>query len=131
MRVLVTGSRDLTDPAAVHDALNEIWADPDRNVRELLVVVHGDNPAGADYYAHRWCAARRDLLAGVREERHPADWATHGKAAGPNRNQKMVDLGADLCLAFLQPGAANTGTTDCVRRARAAGIPVTTHGQER
>jgi hypothetical protein len=36
----------------------------------------------------------------------------------------MVDLGADVCLAFFKTGAANRGTKDCCDRARASGIPV-------
>ena len=43
-----------------------------------------------------------------------------GKAGGPIRNQRMVDSGADLCLAFTMPDSK--GTWDCVRKARAAGI---------
>lgn len=34
----------------------------------------------------------------------------------------MVDLGADICLAF--PTKSSIGTWDCVRRANAAGIRV-------
>ena len=40
------------------------------------------------------------------------------------RNQEMVDLGADLCVAFIQVGAMNKGTWHCATAARAAGIPV-------
>ena len=60
-------------------------------------------------------------------ETHPADWSTHGRAAGPIRNQQMVDRGADICLAF--PTSSSIGTWDCVRRAKAAGIPVEIHKQ--
>jgi hypothetical protein len=34
----------------------------------------------------------------------------------------MVSLGADICLAFPQPGSK--GTWDCARKAADAGIPV-------
>jgi hypothetical protein len=40
----------------------------------------------------------------------------------------MVDAGASAVLAAFQPGAANKGTSDCTRRAVAAGIPVTPYG---
>jgi hypothetical protein len=50
-----------------------------------------------------------------------ADWKKHGKAAGPIRNQKMIDEGKPECvLAF--PGGR--GTADMVRRAMASGIHV-------
>ena len=48
-----------------------------------------------------------------------ADWATHGKKAGPLRNQRMIDEGhPDLVIAF--PGGK--GTDDMTRRALAAGV---------
>lgn len=51
----------------------------------------------------------------------PADWNTYHKAAGPIRNQQMLDEGKpDLVVAF--PGG--TGTADMVRRAKKAGIEV-------
>jgi hypothetical protein len=53
----------------------------------------------------------------------PANWKKHGRAAGPMRNQQMLDEGKpDLVIAF--PGGS--GTADMVRRAKAAGVPVET-----
>lgn len=57
----------------------------------------------------------------VEQEVHDADWNEYGRAAGPIRNQEMVDAGADVCLAFPTGGP---GTRDCMRRARDAGIRV-------
>lgn len=37
------------------------------------------------------------------------------------RNQEMVDLGADLCIAYPLP--EGSGTQDCIRRAVKAKIP--------
>jgi hypothetical protein len=48
------------------------------------------------------------------------DWKRHGPAAGPMRNQRMLDWGPDLVVAF----AGGKGTADMVRRARAAGVDV-------
>jgi hypothetical protein len=53
-------------------------------------------------------------------EVHPADWDTHGKSAGPIRNQEMAALGADLCVAF----AGGPGTADMRARATKRGIAV-------
>ena len=80
------------------------------------VVVHG-GAAGADRLAG-------DVVAGMgyAVEVFKADWEGNGRRAGPIRNQWMVNAGADVCLAF--PLAGSVGTWDCVRRARAAGIPV-------
>lgn len=113
-RILVTGSRDWPDRESVWEELN-------RQVRILgsieVVIIHGDCPTGADRFAAEW--ARVQFVA---EEPHPANWDTYGKAAGPVRNQQMVERGADICLAF--PLVQSRGTRDCMRRARAAGIPV-------
>jgi hypothetical protein len=43
----------------------------------------------------------------------PADWANHGKAAGPIRNRKMLDLKPDLVLAFHADLTNSKGTKDC------------------
>ena len=76
-----------------------------------------DGHAGADRLAARiWAALKRPA------EAHPADWKKHGKAAGPIRNQEMLEAegGIDLVIAF--PGG--TGTADMVRRAEKAKIEV-------
>lgn len=51
--------------------------------------------------------------------------AGYFRGAGPERNQAMVDAGADECLAFKAIGATNRGTQHCIDAATAAGIPVT------
>ena len=114
MRILITGSRHEHDPKPVWDAINEHFT----GVYSDAVIVHGACPyGGVDESAARWAR-----YVGATEEAHPADWGRHGKSAGPKRNQTMVDRGADICLAF--PGPSSRGTWDCMKRARAAGIPV-------
>jgi hypothetical protein len=123
VRVLVTGSRDLVDRQMVWDALTHVLA---ANTDAVFTVVHGACPRGADRWADEWVDYTDP---GFAIERHPADWKM-GKQAGHWRNQHMVNLGADVVLAFFQPGAANRGTADCVRRAEEAGIPVRRYPQE-
>jgi hypothetical protein len=51
----------------------------------------------------------------------PADWAKHGKAAGPIRNKQMLVEGKpDLVVAF--PGGR--GTANMVKQAREANVEV-------
>lgn len=106
MKVLVTGGRDYNDPACVYRYLTQLAP---------KVIVHG-HATGADALADTWA-----LHYAVEVRRYPADWKAHGRAAGPIRNQQMLDVEKpDVVLAF--PGGR--GTADMVRRAKAAGIKV-------
>ena len=92
MRILVTGSRDWWDWNTLNRALLEYATEHD------ITIVHGDCPTGADADADYW-----GKYQGVRIERHPADWKQYGRSAGFRRNAEMVNLGANICLAFIGP----------------------------
>ena len=117
-RILITGSREWDNAELLSFELGLAIGGSGRPL-DQVVLVHGACPTGADAMADR---IARDY--GYRTERHPADWDRHDKAAGPIRNQEMVDLGADICLAFFKDGAGNRGTTNCAAEAARAGIPV-------
>lgn len=116
MRILVTGSRDWDDYYAIFSALEE--AIGDTPIGEVTLV-SGACPTGADRLAEREFEyiGRHDQI-----ERHPAEWEKHGKRAGFLRNKEMVDLGADVCLAFIKNGSKGASMT--ARLAEEAGIPV-------
>jgi hypothetical protein len=118
-RVLVTGWRDWPEECAylIDDALSgALWLA--RETDAQLVVVHGDCPyGGVDLYADRW--AKR---WGIAVEPHPAERGPKGQILGPERNSRMVALGADLCLAF--PGPQSRGTWDCMRKVVDADIRI-------
>jgi hypothetical protein len=140
MRILVTGSRWWPDPWAFESTLAK-WLGPDKWDEEYgmpiaqFTIVHGGCPTGLDWIADEWSINSFNPV-----EVHYADWANcdperclhrtrvnsrgeeYCPAAGIMRNQKMVDLGADVCLAF--PMGESRGTNDCIRRARLAGIEV-------
>lgn len=125
-RLICTGSRLLSDPALVRNALRAYL----RQHHRLSVYV-GDCPTGADLYVRQWCMEQLPSVVDVHVFR--ADWRAYGKHAGPRRNQAMVDAvpRAHLCVAWWQLGAPNRGTADCVRRAFSAGIAVDQIGQPR
>lgn len=107
-RILITGSRNWSDRETIQNALKPF-------AYHDAVLVSGACPSGADAIAEEIWEAW-----GFPVERHPANWS-FGKKAGPKRNQQMVDLGADLCLAFRKD--YSRGTTHCANAATMAGIP--------
>jgi hypothetical protein len=115
VRVLVTGSRDWRKRRIVYGALSRIVTSMGQG---RLVVVHGKCPTGADAIADEWAK----VVWAAEPEPHRAEWEKYGKPAGFIRNQEMVDLGADVCLAFIRNGSK--GATHCADRAEKAGIPV-------
>lgn len=121
------GSRTWEDRFAVWSVLDGLLARS-----EGLVVVHGANPRGGDSLAKEWAESR-----GVEADPYPARWQEHADgwcpgewcrqrsycvAAGPRRNQQMLDEGQPgVVFAFRSEGKSN-GTDDMVERARAAGV---------
>lgn len=117
MKVIICGTRKeqpIPDDYAVNgihliqDAIKESGFD-------VTEIIHG-GAKGIDAMAHN-----HGLAAGLMVHPVGACWKYQGLAAGPIRNQKMVDM-ADACIAI--PDKNSTGTWDTVRRAKAKGIPV-------
>lgn len=146
-RVLITASRTITDRTYVAAGLLDVWHDA-TTLGQPVTWVHGDCPRGGDRISH-------GLLIGYgfTPERHPADWdvcrgpkcspthrrpkksgGTYCPAAGLIRDAYMVALGADLCLAMVEPCAdtrcrrprphGSHGASETARMARDAGIEV-------
>lgn len=115
-RVIVCGGRDfastnMDERDFVYNTLNQL----DATRGPFKVVIHGC-ATGADEEGRIWAVGMGRLEAPFR-----ANWRAHGRAAGPIRNQRMIDVGKpDAVIAF--PGGR--GTADMVQRAKLAGIPV-------
>jgi hypothetical protein len=107
-RYLICGGRDFSDQTLLDKALAALILHP-----KDAVIIHGD-ARGADRMGAKW-----GLERGAKVEPYPADWERYRGAAGPIRNQAMLDHGQpDVVLAF--PGGK--GTADMVKRARARRI---------
>ena len=97
-KVLVCGGRDFTDTEFIYAALDHI----DKKYM-IETVIEGD-ARGVDRIAGYW--ARKNKKDNLK---FPADWDTHGKAAGFIRNRQMLDLKPDIVIVF--PGGKGTAHT--------------------
>lgn len=88
MRVVIAGSRDLNDEALVNDAIAN-------SKFTITTVISGKCPTGADAFGEAYAAKH-----GIPIEPYPADWAKHGKAAGPLRNRAMAEA-CDAAIVVL------------------------------
>lgn len=109
MRVVVCGSRTWKDQKRIAERLREL--------PPLSEIITGAAD-GADYLAD--IVARHLFMNRVI---FPANWKGQGKAAGPLRNRRMLDMEPDLVIAFRANGASR-GTDDMVRECERRGIPV-------
>lgn len=109
MRVLVCGGRNFRSPAQVSRELDRLHAE-----QPITALMQG-GATGVDRFAKEWAASRR-----IQRFMCTANWQAHGNAAGPIRNQRMLDWKPDLVVAF--PGGR--GTADMVARAKASGVKV-------
>lgn len=110
MKLLVCGGRDYSDEEHVYRVLNVF------HEKYCISVIVTGAARGADYLAGKWANENNISLV-----EYPADWRKHGKAAGPIRNQEMLEKESpNAVLAF--PGGS--GTADMIGRARKGGIDV-------
>lgn len=144
-RVIVTGSREFDDEAALRTALDKILSrlEPDY----LLVIVHGNqqNPdycTNADRIAVRWALEVRERGLPVDLEAWPADWEGpcknwcppghrqehRGKSlcpdAGMYRTRAMCERGAELGLVAMRVHTESTTMRECARWLIRNNIPV-------
>lgn len=142
MRVIVTGSRTWKNGLFIREKLS-MCLETAQRADDNLTIVHGACKSGADSYADAWARwhTRNNDTVTVTSEPHPANWEgpciaqcqpNHRRmdprgwdvcpAAGFYRNEKMVQLGADLVIAFIAD--ESKGATHCARLAEARGLNV-------
>lgn len=86
MKVIIAGSRDITDYAMLEEAVHASGF-------EVTEVVSG-GARGVDTMGERWAKEH-----GVPVKVFKAQWDLHGKRAGPFRNMEMGDY-ADALIAL-------------------------------
>lgn len=110
-RILICGSRDWNDFNSIKNYLQTLPKDS--------IIIHG-GCRGADSIAG-YLAKQMGMEVQV----YKADWTTHGKVAGPKRNQKMLDEGKPNCVVAFHNDISNSkGTLDMVTRAEKNGLDV-------
>lgn len=112
MKLLVCGPRDMhtNHYQLVKESLTTFGA---------TEIIHG-GASGADMMAD-FAAKELNMPVTV----FNANWNIHGKAAGPIRNQQMLDEGKPGAVLAFQPKTGLTkGTGDMVRRSKQAGLIV-------
>lgn len=103
-KILVTGGRDFDDFELLNLALSSL-----KDVLGTNVTLAHGAARGLDTMAGKWA---RDN--GWQVLLYPANWKLYKNAAGPVRNQQMLDeFDPDLVLSF--PGGS--GTLDMTKRA--------------
>lgn len=119
-RLLLTSSRELGpwDIPFMKRKLAPYW-------RPRMILVQGFARGGDKLAREIWYGWGGEI------EDHPVtpeQWDEIGLSAGHKRNEYMVSLGADLCVAL--PKGISPGTRGCAAFADAAGIPTFIHEYE-
>lgn len=94
MKVIIAGSRSIDDYHTVKEAVKS-------SGYEITEVVSGC-AVGPDRFGEAWA-----LINNVPVKEMPADFALHGKAAGPIRNKKMAEY-ADAAVIIWDGESAGT-----------------------
>jgi len=104
LKVLITGDRNWNNKTAIKRELSKFPPE--------TIIIHG-GARGADKLAGE---VAKEL--GFQVQEYPADWQKHGKAAGPIRNQEMLEKESpEYCIAFHFDLKQSKGTRDMVKRA--------------
>jgi|SRR6185295_4361602 len=113
MRTIIAGSRTITDPKVIEEAVAASGF--------IITEVVCGGAAGVDTLGKDWA-----VLRGIPVKMFPADWEAHGKAAGPIRNAEMAAY-AEQAICIFDAQAENKGTNNMSKQARTAGKNVFNH----
>ena len=110
-KILICGDRNYKNWEKIKEYLDTLGS--------KTIIIHGC-AKGADSLAGNLASGR-----GWGIMRFPANWSKYGRAAGPIRNQQMLDESKpDLVVYFHDDIENSKGTKDMITRAEKANIPV-------
>lgn len=110
MKVIIAGSRHFETQKVGLEGACEMFSDA---LGPITEVVCGCAP-GIDTLGREWALARN-----IPVKEFPADWGTHGRAAGPVRNRQMAEYADALILIW---DGGSRGSASMKREAERAGI---------
>ena len=112
-RVIIAGGREFQDYALLKEKCEYYLQNKLQSDNVIIVSGHA---SGADSLGERFAQEH-----GLQIELHPADWAKHGRAAGPIRNEEMASV-ADALIAFWD--GQSRGTKNMIDQAREKGLKI-------
>ena len=112
-KVVIAGCRNYNNYAEAKEYIDFCLTD----IREknTIVIISG-GAVGADALGERYAKEN-----GFKIEKHPADWKTYGRGAGPIRNKQMAEA-SDFVICFWDE--ESKGTKSMIDYARKCGKPV-------
>lgn len=121
MKLIIAGCRDHDVPLKEMDRILRMsphWTNVNLSVYhgyDMIEIVTG-GCRGVDHSAKAWAMHHR-----IPHREFPADWNTHGKAAGPIRNKQMAEY-ADKLVALWD--GESRGTLNMIQTMTREGKPV-------
>ncbi len=103
MKAIIAGCRYYTDANFIAIKLNKF--------KPYIDEVLSGGAQGVDQLGERWAE-----YYSIPVRKYPADWAKHGRAAGPIRNEEMAK-DADALFAFWDGNKVRSGTWDMIQTA--------------
>jgi hypothetical protein len=110
LRILVCGGRYYANQERLFRTLDRAL-DEAEAAGKTFVLIHG-GAKGADALADRWARNRK-----LSPEIYVADWQTHGRAAGPIRNIKMLTESKPHAIIAFEGGKGTAHMTQAGRKA--------------
>lgn len=119
-KIIVSGSRSITDQYKVDSCLNQIFSGGSRRGKHEIIT---GGAHGVDELAQNW-AIRYDCEYNDDFHLDNNEWRIQGRSAGVKRNQEMAEYVSPEGVVVCIWDGESTGTRDMISRALNEGIEV-------